>query len=109
MVYKGMLLTILECGDVFLMGTSAINRKRLQVLQNKGLRCALNKDYEAGIEELHKDAKLLKLKFRREQHVLNYMYDFAQVKGNQKIRSTLTIKGDKKSPFKTSSVKCISF
>ena len=46
MVYKSMLLPILEYGDVFLSATigpcaTVVNRKRLQLLQNKGLRCAL--------------------------------------------------------------------
>ena len=35
-VYKSMLLPILESGDVFLYATSVANRKRLQTLQNKG-------------------------------------------------------------------------
>ena len=77
MVYKNMLLPILEYGDVFLTATSVINRKRLQVLQNKGLRCALNKGLETSTKDLHAEAKLLKLKFRREQHILNYMFDQA--------------------------------
>ena len=78
MVYKNMLLPILEYGDVFLSATSCINRRRLQILQNKGLRCALNRDLETSISDLHVEAKLLKLEYRREQHVLNYMYDLAQ-------------------------------
>ena len=44
LVYKGMLLPPLEYGDIFLAGATAANKKRLQVLQNKGLCCALNKD-----------------------------------------------------------------
>ena len=91
-VYKGMLLPILEYGDVFLIGTSVINRKRLQVLQNKGLRCALNKDCDTNIKDLHREAKLLKLKYRREQHVLNYMYDFAQNEEHRKSQSKLNVK-----------------
>ena len=62
MVYKNMLLPMLEYGDVFLSAASDINRKRLQVLQNKGLRCALNKDLETSTSDLHAEAKLLKLK-----------------------------------------------
>ena len=92
MVYKGMLLPILEYGDIFLVGTSATNRKRLQVLQNKGLRCALGRDHDSNVRDLHNDANLLKLKFRREQHILNYMYDFAQVEGNIRPKSKSSIK-----------------
>ena len=78
MVYKNMLLPMLEYGDIFLSATSIINRKRLQVLQNKGLRCAMNKGIETSTDELHAQAGLLKLKFRREQHLLNFMFDQAQ-------------------------------
>ena len=82
MVYKNMILPLMEYGDIFLVGTSATNRKRLQVLQNKGLRCALNKGKFTDSDELHVDASLLQLKHRRELHMLNYMYDMAQIKGN---------------------------
>ena len=78
MVYKNMLLPILEYGDVFLSAASSLNKKRLQMLQNKGLRCALGKDTDISILDLHEEATLLQLKFRREQHLLNFMYDQAQ-------------------------------
>ena len=87
MVYKSMLLPLLEYGDVFLSAASLEDRKRLQTLQNKGLRCALNKGIETSSEELHLEAGLLKLKFRREQHVLNYMFDISRVPGMQKKKS----------------------
>ena len=78
LVYKSMLLPVLEYGDVFLSAASATNRKKLQVLQNKGLHCALNKGIETSNFELHAQANILKLKYRREQHVLNFMFDAAQ-------------------------------
>ena len=43
MVYKNMLLPILEYGDIFLSATTNLNKGRLQILQNKCLRCALGK------------------------------------------------------------------
>ena len=79
LVYKGMMLPILEYGDVFLCGASVADRKRLQILQNKGLRCALNLDIDTSRDDLHIEANLLRLKFRREQHILNHMFDVAQV------------------------------
>ena len=48
MVYKNMLLPIIEYGDIFLSSASVVNRKRLQTLQNRGLRCALNKGIETS-------------------------------------------------------------
>ena len=78
LVFKGMLLPIVEYGDIFLYATSVENRKRLQILQNKGLRCALGKGIETSTAELHVEANLLKLKYRREKHLLNFVYDIAQ-------------------------------
>ena len=87
-----MMLPMLEYGDVFLSAASVLNRKRLQILQNKGLRCALNRDVETSTEDLHVEAKLLKLKYRREQHLLNYMYDRAQDPLMLKSKNKCTVK-----------------
>ena len=93
LVYKNMILPIVEYGDCriwrVLMGASLADKKKLQVLQNKGLRCALNADKYADTDELHSAAELLKLKYRRETHLLNLMFDKAGVPGNLKCqRST---------------------
>ena len=74
LVYKSMMLPVLEYGDLFLSAATVKNRRRLQVLQNKGLRCALNRGSDTTTDELHADANLLKLKYRRELHTLNFMY-----------------------------------
>ena len=78
MVYKSMILPLLEYGDIFLSAATVINRKRLQTLQNKGLKCALNKNPEYSSSDLHEEADLLMLKYRREQHLLNFMYSWSQ-------------------------------
>ena len=87
MVYKGTLLQILEYGDIFLTATSAENRKRLHILQNKGLHCALNKGLETSSMELYSEAKP-----RREQHLLNFMYDCAQDSSNDKEKPKTSIR-----------------
>ena len=92
LVYKNMLLPMLEYGDVFLTAASNLNRKRLQILQNKGLRCALNRGLETSTDELHAEANLLKLKFRREQHLLNFMFDQAQIPDLLKVKMTHMVK-----------------
>ena len=92
MVYKGMILPILEYGDIFLASASVENRKRFQILQNKGLRCALNKGLETSSEELHLEANLLKLKYRQELHMLNYIYGYAQINSNRKVPPKTTIR-----------------
>ena len=91
MVYKGMLLPLLEYGDIFLSATTADNRKKLQVLQNKGLRCALNRDMTESSEELHREANLLKLEYRREQHLLNFIYDWSHDPSKLKVKTKSTI------------------
>ena len=92
MVYKGMMLPILEYGDIFMTGTSAANKKRLQILKNKSLRCAFNRDIDTSIIDLHSEANLLQLRFRREQHVLNFMFDMAQERSNRKSKSKSNIR-----------------
>ena len=82
LVYKNMILPVLEYGDIIMVGTNVGNRKKLQILQNKGLRCALNRDRDTSRDELHAEAGLLKLKYRRDLHVLNYMFDMSQIEGN---------------------------
>ena len=82
MVYKNMLLPMIEYGDVFVSGTTSENKRKLQVLQNKGLHCALDRDKETHIEDLHEEAKLWRLCDRRELHVYNLMFDKSKVVGN---------------------------
>ena len=92
MVYKGMILPLLEYGDIFFSSASLENRRKLQVLQNRGLRCALNKSSDYSSVELHSEAHLHKLFRRREQHSLNFMYDLAQAPANLEGRPQLSIK-----------------
>ena len=77
LVYKNMLLPILEYGDMLYTGLTATCKKRLQTLQNKGLRCALKRDMDTSTDKLHSEANLLKLEYRRQQHLLNFMYDMS--------------------------------
>ena len=87
LVYKNMLLPILEYGDILFTGVTMQQKKRLQILQNKGLRCALNEDRSTSTLDLHNQARLLKLNHRREQHLLNFMFDVARDKSNLKPKN----------------------
>ena len=91
LVYKSTILPILEYGDVFLSAVPLVSRKCLQTLQNKGLRCALNKGIETSSAELHKEAALGKLRFRRDQHLLNYIYMTVHL--TQTVRRENCLKG----------------
>ena len=86
------LISILEYGDIFMYATTVENRKRLQVLQNKGLRCAVGRGLETSTADIHTEANLLKLRFRREKHLPKYVYDIAQDVKNHKTKSENVIK-----------------
>ena len=66
MVYKNMVLPILEYGNILLSSVKNETKKRMQVLQNKALRCALQMDSQCDVSDLHREAKLNRLKHRRE-------------------------------------------
>ena len=84
LVYKNMILPMLEYGDIYLVGSSAENRRKMQTLQNKGLRCALSGDSDTSTDLLHDEAKLSKLTYRRNVHLLSHMYDQAEQGKNLK-------------------------
>ena len=84
LVYKNMILPIIEYGDIFLTGVNVADKKKLQMMQNKGLRCALNVDRYTDSTEVHRDAGVLKLRSRRKIHLLNFMYDMTKIEGNLK-------------------------
>ena len=79
LTYKNMILPILEFGDVFLHSAPKKIRKKLQILPNKALKCALSKDKLFSSDVLHREAKILKLKERRHVHVLLHMFQLAHL------------------------------
>ena len=91
-VYKNMILPMIEYGDIFLVGTNLENRKKFQILQNKGLRCVLNMDKDTSRRELHGEGKILQLKHRRELHLLSYMYDMSRVPSKLKRTRKVGVK-----------------
>ena len=88
LLYKNLILPIMEYGDIFLTATTKVNRKKLQTLQNKALKCALNLDCLTPSTEIHESANLNKLAIRRKRHILLHMYqktklpNFTQWKSN---------------------------
>ena len=69
LVYKNMILPIVEYGDVFAISATLETRKKLQKLQNRGLKLAMGKDKLFSTKKLHSEAKLQKLIWRRKQHL----------------------------------------
>ena len=85
-----MILPIVEYADIIIDSASAFIRKKYQTLQNKALRCARDRERTASSKEIHSEAKLLKLKYRRKQHILHHMFQVSRMKNFQlwKARST---------------------
>ena len=74
LIYKKMILPILEYGDIFMFSATKENRKKLQTLQNKALECALGRENRYNTNKLHVEAKLLKLKYKRKMHLMQHMF-----------------------------------
>ena len=68
-----MILPIVEYGDVFIASTTLETRKKFQKLQNKGLKMALGKDRKFNTKQVHSEAKLQKLAWRR-KHLGQLMF-----------------------------------
>ena len=72
LVYKNMILPILEYGDVFFSALSVLTRTKMQIMQNKALRAAL--DSNESTTGLHTLANLQPLKVGRKSHVLQFIF-----------------------------------
>ena len=74
LIYRNMILPILEYGDIFLSSLSKQTRKAMQVLQNKALKIALNCRLRESTDNIHKEANLAKLEIRRKIHTLQFIF-----------------------------------
>ena len=86
LVYTNMIMPILEYGDVFLTAASKENRDKCQIVQNKALRIVHRVYNLYGTDLMHKESKLLKLKHRRVQHLLNFMHSKRDEQGLGRAR-----------------------
>ena len=87
LIYKNMILPILEYGDIYLSSATMELRKKLQTLQNRALKCALGKDKFYRTNRQHKEARLDKLKVRRHRHILIHMYQISKKYGVHWVES----------------------
>ena len=74
LIYKNMILPILEYGNIFLSSLSKGTQKAMQVLQNKALKIALNLRHREKTNFIHKEASLDKLEVRRKIHTLQFVF-----------------------------------
>ena len=74
-VYKSMILPLLDYNDHFQELWNADKLNKLQKLQNWGLRIVyFDREPKLSEMEMHSEAKITKLKYRRIHHIVNIMY-----------------------------------
>jgi len=74
MLYKAIVLPIVEYCDVIWDNSSSTLKQRLQILQNRAARIILRRDPRANIEELHHTLQWRYLQDRRTQHLCIMVY-----------------------------------
>ena len=111
LVYKNMILPIIEYGDIYLSATSKENRNKLQKLQNKALKCALGRDKRYNTRKLHAEAKILPLARRRKLHLLYHVYQISHMPSfhGWKRRPTRNLRSSKKKLLKIKKPNIVKF
>ena len=65
MIFKSMILPYIEYGNIFHGTCTEFYKQKLQVIQNNGLKIALNRSRLYNTVDLHIEARLLPCKYRR--------------------------------------------
>ena len=73
-IFKTMVLSVIEYGDVIYAGTSALNLNKIDKLFYRGLRICMGNDIIYNKEELCSECKISTLAKRRDLHLLLYMH-----------------------------------
>ena len=94
LVYKNMILLVMEHGYIFLSAATKANRDKLQTLQNKALHIIHNVDKYHNSEILQKESNLMRLKHRREIHLHNFMFTLKDDLRMKKAGGRLGVKLD---------------
>ena len=74
LIFKTMILPIMEYGDIIFTGTSANNLYKIDRLFYRGLRICMNYNFKTSKEELCIDCKIKPLTDRRNVHLLLFMH-----------------------------------
>ena len=94
LVYKNMILPVMEHGYIFLSAATKANKNKLQTLQNKALHIIHNVDKYHNSEILQKESNLMRLKHRREIHLHNFMFTLKDDLRMKKAGGRLGVKLD---------------
>ena len=79
-IYKSKIVPYFDYGDIFLMNISSKTKQKLQRVQNRALRICLEAEGRSNVNMLHNTCYVNKLDDRRVAHLLNFVYNRAQVK-----------------------------
>ncbi len=83
LLYKTLILPVLDYGDVIYHGMSKADAESLQRLQNSACRAILKRDMYTPIDEMHETLDISKLYQRRCQHIAGHVHKF--ISGNGPI------------------------
>ena len=81
-IYKSKLLPYLEYGGILIHNTNHTLLKKLQRLQNRGLKIAFYSPPRTTIEKIHKDGKINFLEERRQKQLAIHAYKMAKIEEN---------------------------
>ena len=84
-IFKTMVISVIEYGDIIYAGTSSGNLDKIDKLFYRGLRICLGNDIILTKEELCYECNISKLEKRRELHLLLYMHKQSSKKNLLKI------------------------
>lgn len=76
LIYKTMILPLIEYGNVFLLSCTSIERTKIQRIQNKGLKIVFNRNRFYSTRLLHKDARLASWEVRARLAANRMMFKF---------------------------------
>ena len=94
LVYKNMILPVMEHGYIFLSAATKATRDKQQTLRNKALHIIHNVDKYHNSEILQKESNLMRLKHRREIHLHNFMFTLKDDLRMKKAGGRLGVKLD---------------
>ena len=73
-IFKSMVLSLVEYGDIIFTGTSSENLLKIDRLFYRGLRICLNFNYTLSKDDVCKDCHISPLNVRRDLHLLLFMH-----------------------------------
>lgn len=75
-IYKTMILPLIEYGNVFLLSCTSLERRKIQRIQNKGLKIVFSRNRFYPTRLLHKDANLASWEVRARLAANRMMFKF---------------------------------